>query len=108
MKKLKSGKFNKKRIIVVLVIVAVIIAGGIFVTRNSPDNKNGGKPKEQIPVSRRDIVATITGTAVVKPQEEYSITSLVSGDVILADFEEGDIVNEGDLLYRIDASLSVS
>ena len=39
MKKLKSGKFNKKRIIVVLVIVAVIIAGGIFVTRNSPDNK---------------------------------------------------------------------
>lgn len=103
MKKLKGGKFNKK-IIIIPAIVALIIVGIVFVAKNAPDNKNSRKQKEQIEVSRRDITATITGTAVVRPQEEYSITSLVSGDVILADFEEGDIVNEGDVLYKIDAS----
>lgn len=53
---------------------------------------------------KQDITSSITGSAVVKPKDQYSITALVSGDVLTADFEQGDMVNEGDVLYRIDAS----
>lgn len=55
-------------------------------------------------VSRQSIISSITGTAVVKPKDQYSITSLVNGDILSANFEQGDMVNEGDVLYRIDAS----
>ena len=49
-------------------------------------------------VTRQDIRSSITGTATVKPKDEYSITSLVNGTIISAPFEEGDLVEKGDLL----------
>ena len=55
-------------------------------------------------VEKRNITSSITGSAVVNPKDQYSITALVSGDVLTANFEQGDIVEEGDILYEIDAS----
>ena len=54
-------------------------------------------------VKKQNITSSVTGSAVVKPKDQYSITALVSGDVLTANFEQGDIVNEGDILYEIDA-----
>ncbi|HBL81449.1 MAG TPA: hypothetical protein DD391_02440 [Clostridiales bacterium] len=107
--KLKANlkKFRpKKWMVVTAVIVIICVAVGIFF---SAFRKNKAKDamsqlSNESSVSRQSIVSSITGTAVVKPKDQYSITSLVNGDILSANFEQGDMVNEGDVLYRIDAS----
>ena len=55
-------------------------------------------------VSRGDVSVTISGSGTVEPNEQYSVVSLVEGDVLEDTFEEGDTVTEGALLYKIDSS----
>ena len=47
---------------------------------------------------------TISGSGTVEPKEQYSVVSLVEGDVLEDTFKEGDTVTEGALLYKIDSS----
>lgn len=56
------------------------------------------------PVERRDITAQITGSGSLEAANSYSVTSLAEGNILTADFEEGDQVEEGTVLYTIDAS----
>ncbi|MBP3927325.1 MAG: HlyD family efflux transporter periplasmic adaptor subunit, partial [Clostridium sp.] len=51
-----------------------------------------------------DIQSTLSGSGTISPKDTYSITSMADGEVIEADFEEGDEISEGQVLYRIDAS----
>lgn len=53
---------------------------------------------------QRDLTQSINATGTVQPAASYELTSLVSGEVLEAPFEEGQIVQEGDLLYVIDSS----
>jgi len=55
-------------------------------------------------VERRDITAQITGSGSLEAANSYSVTSLVEGNILTADFEEGDQVEDGTVLYTIDAS----
>lgn len=104
MKALNFKTLSKKKIIIlsVIVIIAVIAAILSFTLGKS-------KPAVVITnieeaVEKRDITSSITGSAVVMPKDQYSITALVSGDVLFAGFNQGDIVEKGDVLYRIDSS----
>jgi len=55
-------------------------------------------------VERRDITARITGSGSLEAANSYSVTTLVEGSILTADFEEGDQVEEGTVLYTIDTS----
>lgn len=55
-------------------------------------------------VERRDITAQISGSGSLEAANSYSVTSLVEGTILTADFEEGDQVEEGTVLYTIDSS----
>lgn len=100
----KFKEYSKKK--KVFVILAAILVISAIVYGVSAKNKKqefvitGAEGK----VEKMDITSSITGSAVVKPKDQYSITALVSGDVISANFEQGDIVKEGDVLYQIDSS----
>ena len=102
-------KFNLKRlkkwqiVVIVLVIVAIIV--GIIAGIGARKSKQAMKiVAVDTKVEKHDITSSITGSAVVNPKDQYSITALVSGDVISANFEQGDMVTEGDILYQIDSS----
>ena len=51
----------------------------------------------------RDMTVSVSGTGTVEPIHAYRVTSLVSGEILEAPFEEGQTVHEGDVLFRIDA-----
>ena len=51
----------------------------------------------------RDMTVSVSGTGPIEPVHSYRATTLVSGEVLEAPFEEGETVNKGDLLFRIDA-----
>ena len=108
--KIKSFKFSdlkkiKKWQAIVAILVVVAVTGGIIVGVSSGNAKEAMKVVAiDTTVEKRDITSSITGSAVVNPKDQYSITALVSGDVLTANFEQGDVVCEGDILYEIDAS----
>lgn len=59
-------------------------------------------------MERRDITSAITGSGSLEAANSYSVTALVEGTILTADFEEGDTVEEGTVLYTIDSSDSSS
>ena len=100
----KFKAYSKKKKIVIIIctiFVLALIIFGLFSGKNKNKLVIVGTEEE---VKRQDITSSITGSAVVKPKDQYSITALVSGDIISADFEQGDTVEEGDILYQIDSS----
>ncbi|MBE7035019.1 MAG: HlyD family efflux transporter periplasmic adaptor subunit [Ruminococcaceae bacterium] len=98
-----KGYSKKKKSIVIACAIVVLAAITVGVSAGKANNEwavTGAENK----VARRDITSAITGSSVVKPKDQYSITALVSGDIMAANFEQGDIVAEGDILYQIDSS----
>lgn len=55
-------------------------------------------------VSRGNIVRTIEGSGVIAANDQYTVSSLVNGEILADYFEEGDIVEKDALLYEIDTS----
>ncbi len=55
-------------------------------------------------VTYRDISDSVTGSSVLMPNAEYTILPMVTGEILEAPFEEGDVVTEGQLMYRFDSS----
>ena len=89
-----------------LVPVAIVaLAGGWWLLK-----PKGAKPAnvdtsytEAVPETR-DVSNTLSGTGTLKPANTYSVKSLVPGKVLTGGFEEGDIVEEGTVLYTVDSS----
>ena len=45
----------------------------------------------------------ITGSGTIEANEQYDVTSVVNGDVLADYFEEGDVLEEGAVMYQIDS-----
>lgn len=100
----KIGQFIKNHKVWSVIIILAIIAGiAIPVTRNKKKD-DAAQVSNEATVERRDIKSVITGSSTIEPNKEYSITSLVSGEITEAPFEEGDIVTKGQLMYKFDSS----
>ena len=55
-------------------------------------------------VTRMDVSSSITGSGTLEAADSYSVSTLLEGTILTADFEEGDQVEEGTVLYTIDSS----
>lgn len=102
MKKLINKIGKKKLIIIAIILVLVIAVGTVLAVKLT--KKEVVKEQKTTFVTRGDVKVQITGAGTVEANEQYEITALVAGDVISANFEEGDILNEGDVMYTIDSS----
>lgn len=49
----------------------------------------------------RDVETVLTSSGTIQPLAEYDIATLVKGEIIAADFEVGDTVEEGSVLYQL-------
>ena len=102
-----SGKNKKKRVLLIAAGVAVLAAGGLFWHSHSAKVKiASAKAGEQKTAAATlgTLTSELTSSGTISPKDTYTITSLVEGTVLTADFEEGDQVTEGQVLYQIDAS----
>ena len=102
-----SGKNRKKRVLLIAAGVAVLAGGGLFWHSHSAKAKmasaKAGEQKTAI-ATVGTLTSELTSSGTISPKDTYTITSLVEGTVLTADFEEGDQVTEGQVLYQIDAS----
>ena len=105
-KKRKKRKGKSGRIVIVLIVVLAALLGGFFLykKRSGAQKSKGDQSVSTATVKRTDISSELTASSSLSPKDTYEVTSLVEGEVIEANFEEGDVVEKGQVLYRIDAS----
>ena len=80
-------------------------AGAVFLIGGGRNGAASGDVTyaETTPV-RQDVSNSLSGTGTLNPANTYTVKSLVDGKILTGGFEEGDKVEEGDVLYTIDSS----
>jgi HlyD family secretion protein len=92
---------RSRKIILGTVVVVLLLAGVSVALARSQDRGVEVRVEE---VRERDLVATITATGSVRARRQVNISSDVMGRVIELNVEEGDEVERGEVLLRIDPS----
>lgn len=85
----------------IVLLIALVIAkkqGWIGESSNQLEVETGE-------VVARTIVETVTASGKIQPETEVKISSEVSGEIILLPVKEGDFVEEGQLLVKINPDL---
>ncbi len=95
-------KGGKKWIILLVLVIAAAIAGFLFLKKKK--SESGSSEVKTAEVSTQTIVSSLSASGTISPKDSYNITSMAEGDVIAADFEEGDQVTEGQVMYQIDST----
>lgn len=103
----KSGAsaFAKKNGKWLVPVVVAAAAGAVFLIGGG-GNKAASRDvtyAETTPI-RQDVSNSLSGTGTLNPANTYTVKSLVDGKILTGGFEEGDKVEEGDVLYTIDSS----
>lgn len=104
LKKLLSGKKGRRWIVLCVLAVAIIGGGTAFLSRTRAKAAKVETTYTAAGVEKRSITNSLTGSGTLQPADSYTVTTLVSGEVLSDTFEEGDIVEKDQLLYTIDSS----
>lgn len=101
--------FFKRRWKQTAVLVCAAAAGAaILVPRLTARQTDSEIQYIEIQPERRSIVNTFSESGTIQAAETYEVKSLVRGDVLTADFQEGDTVEKGAVLYTIDSSDAIN
>lgn len=96
---LKFFKGHWKGLIVLVVLVVVIFVVIPKVVGKKANEMMEGLYQTENPTVQ-DLQMTLTGTGTIAPNDQYTITPMVQGEITEAPFEEGDVVEKGQLLYQ--------
>ena len=91
---------TKKRIIIILSTVVVLAVVVVSLTMNG--NGEEGVFVQTANVESQKIVETVTATGVIQPQTKVKISADVAAKIMYLGVKEGDWVEEGHLLVRLD------
>ncbi len=92
---------KKKKIIIFGGIAVAVVA---LIAFNAAAQGEGGATVRIEEVERRDLVATVTASGQIQPKTSVDISADITGRIIDIPVQEGDIVQPGQLLVRIDPS----
>ncbi|WP_299127367.1 efflux RND transporter periplasmic adaptor subunit [uncultured Winogradskyella sp.] len=92
------------KIIIGIVVLALIMM--IVGSKLGWFGKKGNFKKVTVKeVTLKDIVETVSATGKIQPEVEVKISSEVSGEILELPFKEGQEVNKGDLLVKVNPDL---
>ena len=99
-----TKKLLKKKVLIPAAALVLAGAAGLQLLGGGQRAAAADQSYITAAVERRDITAQITGSGTLEAANSYSVTTLLEGTILTADFEEGDQVEEGTVLYTIDDS----
>ena len=94
-------KRNWKRIAAGAVVL--VVAGAFLMPRQASPVSTSVSYLQDTP-QRRSITNVFSDSGTITAANTYEVKPLVRGTVLTADFQEGDMVQAGDVLYTIDSS----
>ena len=101
-------KMKKRLKWIVPAVCVVIVAGAAWFAMSQPKAVKVSASYTQTSVERRSISESFSGFGTLQPANTYTVKSLVAGEALSADFEEGDIVEKGAVLYQVDNSTATT
>lgn len=101
-KKLK-GMSKKKKIIGIIVIILIILLVAKLIP-NKNDNSSDASEYSYATAQKMNITESLSGSGTLQPADQYTVTTLLEGDVLEDTFEEGDTVTKDEVLYKLDSS----
>jgi len=102
----KKRQNKGKIVLLILLFILITLAGTVAAVeykKSKEATAEAGSVRTAV-VTKRSITSELSSSGTISPKDTYDITSLVEGEVIEANFEEGDEVEQGQVLYRIDSS----
>jgi len=90
---------NKKRILIIASALVIVV---VVVTLSMNGNGEEGVKVQTANVDRQKIVETVTATGIIQPQTKVKISADVAAKIMHLAVKEGDWVEEGQLLVRLD------
>ncbi len=97
---------KKKTLIWIIVVVALLIVLLLVGKKAGWFGKSGDfKAVEITQIVPIDIIETVAATGKIQPEVEVALSSEVSGEIIELPVKEGQIVEKGDLLVKINPDL---
>lgn len=97
---------NGKKLVAVLVVLAIFIA--LFAPKGKKKAVSAETQYTTVSPENRDITNVYSASGTLSAANAYTVKPLVKGEVLTADFEVGDTVEKGDVLYTIDSSDVIS
>lgn len=98
-----SGMSKKKKIIGIILIILVIL----LIAKLIPGKDNSSLDVSEYSYAtaeKMNITESLSGSGTLEPADQYTVTTLLEGDVIEDTFEEGDTVTKDEVLYNLDSS----
>ncbi len=86
----------------VLIIIAAVIVIAVFVVINIQKQKGKATSVEVEEVSRQELIELVSASGKIQPKISVDISADITGKIVEVAVEEGDKVDKGDLLFRID------
>lgn len=100
----KKKKTRKRLIVWISVVLIIAIGASAFFLNAKRIQPASASTYTIVKAEYRDLKVSLTGTGTLEPADKYTVTTLNPGDIVKADFEEGDVVKKDTLLYEIDSS----
>lgn len=97
---------NGKKLVAVLVVLVLLIA--LFAPKEKKKAVSAETQYTTVSPENRDITNVYSASGTLSAANAYTVKPLVKGEVLTADFEVGDTVEKGDVLYTIDSSDVIS
>lgn len=94
-----------KKVIIIIIIAVAVSVLGYFGYKIVAANSDEGILVEVMDVATMDITETVSATGKIKPEVEVSISPEVPGEIIELPIREGQAVQKGDLLAKINPDL---
>ncbi len=98
------GRKLKKRWIALAVAAAVVATAALSLQGTGGPQASAATLYQEAPAEKRDITRSLSSSGTLQPADSYTVSTLVSGEILSDTFEEGDLVEKGALLYTMDAS----
>ena len=98
-----KGKPKKKIIAIIAVIVVIIIV--VSALGKGGKKKNDSSSEYTYATAEKmDITESLSGSGTLQPADQYTVSTLLSGEILSDTFEEGDVVKKDQVLYQMDSS----
>lgn len=95
----RAKKKSRKKLLIVLGVVVVL---AIIIIANLASSSEKGHAITAGEVEKGDVISEVTATGRVQPKTEVSIQASVQATIVELPVEEGDTVQAGDLLVKLD------
>ena len=104
--KLPGRKRRWPKVLLALILVAALAAWAVLprLLGGGTDQTAAGYVTDT--AQRRDLAVTVTGTATLEPADAYQVTTLLSGTILTAPFEQDGLVEQDAVLYTLDSSVA--